>query len=944
MDRYYTGTWEANAFSSTDNRLFNQDQPTHTAFTVLPTINTDVAGTAGLVTCTVLDQGVTDVGRDSAGNIYLTGTVWYRRQVFGRQPVYDFPFFTHKLQDLALLEQNWSGPPFFIKINPQKDKVLFGAWVGYELKDDPGSGYLETDYGNSISVSPKGDVYLGVGYYSYPSVASSGDKNKHPAPKILKLKDWYDPQCNGTCNMVQTVEKYPVDNYQNPEWVVTFPASWGYFSPDIAIDEKRGKVHVLSVQDKASLAPNPPIQLPVTEDALEKVGASTSNVFARLNGHYMQLSQTGDLQYATILAPEVGELPRYSSIVGAMVLNPENGDAYAIRRTAGAPANLDIVTKSYRDYSTNQKVNVAESGLVLSEKGYSNNWDFDNWNAIRRTHIAVFHEPAVPNIINDFAAGKDTFCLGALIVQGTADGPLEGNIPAYKSGDGSDLSHNLPFLFKGGVRFNHPKPLAGAPAYQWQSSTNGGAWTNVTGGNKPALKPPLAGEPGVLKFRRLVTISGQTYVSNEIDAVITGSPLGMQLTGPSDPVYFCPGTSATLNIGITGVSGNISWQWYNGFTPLSSSVITPASGNNVSVASFTAAIATTATDPGFYRLVVTDVTSGCKKEIFVTVLPVSEKIYPSATINFCPGATPSAVLGATVVNPAFDYKFAGPGITNPSLTKPTVTQAGVYTLQVSLKGQNSFCVGGETTVTIANPVGPHDAALVALTDKGFCQDDAPATIGLSTPPASGYTYSWSPGLYLNAYNIPNPRFDPGAAASPTGLREVNYVFRATRESDGCVFESNFTVRDTTKGEVEFTTTDYVLGGCVPLKFDITPDVAVGRHFRWEVFSTTYPGGKAALLASPDFGFGTKGDTIGIRSNSDLFYPKGTYSIVLIFKSAFFPFPAVNCYASGLITLNIGCGGGAPPTCGYSTPFVGSAKGTCGGYNNEPIAGFMYENI
>lgn len=927
-----SGAFPDNAFYSRNNELFNQEQPQGSFFTVLSTINTQVSGASGLVHNTVLDIPVMDADQDAAGNIYLLGWSPYRRAGLGvpSTPEYDLPFFTHKVLDLNLLQAGGSEPHALIKINPEKNKVLFGSWVGFESSD----GYISSAFGSSITVSPNGDVYLGTSNHSYPNSPSGGSKITHKAQKWLKLQDWYDPDCAGWCPMVQAVEKYPADNYQNPEWVVTFPTSWSYISPEVAIDAVRGKIHVHSSQDKFALSPNPPIRLVVTEDAIDTLGVGTNQQTRRTNGHYMQLSVSGDLEYATVLAPESpSDLPLYTSIADAMLVNPSNGEAIVVRRTVGTPSNRDFVTKSYRDFQTNQQVEVFGAGSVYSEQPYTERTQPDVFWVIQRTQIAVFHQPYIDNTIFDFAPGENSFCVGALIVRGAADGPLEGNQPSYKTGDGSSELHNLPYVFRGGVRSNHPQP-AGALTYQWQSSTNGAAWMNIRGGNKPLLQPPLAAEPGSLKFRRLIFIGGDTIVSNEIEATITGTALAMQLSGPTDPVYFCPGAQQALNIGITGVAGNISWQWYNGFTPIDNSLITPASGTNVPVGSFAAAVAATATQAGYYRLVVTDEASGCKKELFVAVLPKSEKIYTSNSVNLCPGVSASIVLGAGVVNPAFDYKFAGPGITDPSQTRPTVSQAGTYTLQVSLKGENNFCVGGETTVQLNAPTGPHDPNLVALTDKGFCQDDAPTTIGLSNAPTSGYTYSWSPAVFLNAYSIANPIFDPQVGVDK-GLREINYVFKATRESDGCVFESSMTVRDTAKAEVNIIGVALYAPGCIANSRNLADFEANenAKYFKWEVVSTTYPGGLSALLASPDFGFDAKGTTIGTSKFPKLFYPEGDYTIDLQVKGALFPVDETQCYASDMIQLIIDCGKGPFVCFQIGAAFMGTSGGTCGGNKN-----------
>jgi hypothetical protein len=93
-------------------------------------------------------------------------------------------------------------------------------------------------------------------------------------------------------------------------------------------------------------------------------------------------------------------------------------------------------------------------------------------------------------------------------------------------------------------------------------------------------------------------------VSNVASATIA-STFNMLINTPSKPVYYCPTVAGTsLGVTITGATGNISWQWYNGFSPLSGTdIISPSSGSGVAQGGFTAEIGTSVTSSGFYRLV-----------------------------------------------------------------------------------------------------------------------------------------------------------------------------------------------------------------------------------------------------------------------------------------------------------------------------------------------------
>ncbi|NJN78740.1 MAG: hypothetical protein HC803_10795 [Saprospiraceae bacterium] len=241
-----------------------------------------------------------------------------------------------------------------------------------------------------------------------------------------------------------------------------------------------------------------------------------------------------------------------------------------------------------------------------------------------------------------------------------------------------------------------------------------------------------------------------------------------------------------LGITITGASGNISWQWYNGFAALSNNVITPSSGSG-SAGSFTGSIATSVTTPGYYRLVVTDA-GGCKREAFVTISPLTAPAGIGPVVAMCPTTSGGTVtLGARAINPDFDYQWTGPSGFTSNLPNPQVSVAGTYFLQIKLKTQSSYCVAGQTQANVPayQPLAPE---LTTLSDVGFCQDESPAVIGNGLTAPAGYVFQWSPGVNLDDATLFNPSFDPGDLPfGITPISSVEYTFSALRLSDGCIF-------------------------------------------------------------------------------------------------------------------------------------------------------------
>lgn len=322
----------------------------------------------------------------------------------------------------------------------------------------------------------------------------------------------------------------------------------------IDIDAK-GRIHVAWTVTESS-----PISGPLSTEGALPAAPSSDDGYDY--SQYAIFSKSGALLYATPVADQVDH-PDYAFATG-LALDPETGTAMVYVRNYDDFSDLTnyLYTPSYRDARTGQQVNVlGATADNFVDDGY-------------RTYIAVFHEPVVENTIVPFATGSDQFCIGSLISQSPNFGPIQGSNPRYVSGDGSSAEHNLPTLYTAGVPMDHPQPKTPKSTFVWQKSTdNGVTWVNIPGGNKALLKPEAANQAGVLKFRRLI-VGSDTSISNVISATIVPG-FSMQVTAPTDPISYCPGITQNLGITVSGASGNITWQWYDGFTPLAPGMITP---------------------------------------------------------------------------------------------------------------------------------------------------------------------------------------------------------------------------------------------------------------------------------------------------------------------------------------------------------------------------------
>jgi hypothetical protein len=879
-------------------------QPTTTGefvkavFTVL---NTNVGGKAGLVystyfngpagTASNLSTEITETEQDKDGNIWLTGKTNYDPS---------FPISANAVQKYG--DIGITGRANFIAKFSKSGQYLYSSYVCPFWS--PTFTAIEAP---SIDVDAQGNLYVA----SATAVLSATIQK---APNILAYHELSPLSSlqDGSQLDFGYVAKIPYNLSPQFDFVSIFPsnADDDDAEPEVAVD-KKGNIHLFT--HGGSYGGN--AYHPITAGA---ANSYISSIYTTPSVYYVLPPSGSSVLYGSVLCSYWG-LANYGLVVN------DKCEAYILGETYGSDNNYPI-TPSYRDFESNSQKSVYNS---TTDHGFA---------------LTVFHEPTPNNnTITNFAPGNNTFCVGGAIWQNPNDGPIAGTTPSFLSGDGSSPTHNLP-----NIRYNlspvtaHPTPASPALKYQWQKRVNGGAWINVGNGTFDLYKPQSEPAAGTVDYRRLVIgYCGDTLSpSNTATATISGT-FNMQINTPTKPVYYCPGTVTDLGVTITGATGNISWQWYDGFAPLSNSTISPASGSGVAQGSFTASIAAGVTGSGFYRLVVEDA-GGCRKEAFVSIAPKTASAGRTASVALCPGATTSATLGPDAVNPDFQYSWTGPSGFTSTLPNPSVTVAGTYNLQVKLAADASFCSPG-TSVTVTTATA-HAAALTAISDKGFCQSDDPAGIGLSGAQPTGYAFQWVPGTNLDNALAYSPKFDPGNVAGGFPIGSITYTFSALRLSDGCIFEDQVVVTDTARALAQ-AGIDKPACGTDPSQNFGAPETT-GNYFQWRAVGTTYPGGVAALTSHSKFKMDGVATNLGTNKFLVAHFPDHTacYTIDYEIIGSYVPF-ANGCYTRDTARLFYcpTCGGGN--WCSDLTSNAGGTNGACGGSTNwiggESLAGLTY---
>lgn len=857
-------------------------------------INTAIAGSVGLVTEVSLTTNdnrtfFTEIEQDPDGNLWVVGFA-------STDPADNFPISANAVQQTADFNIDDENGVFVAKFSPA-GAYLYSSWVNPLYS--PGT-FGGTQNVPSLDLDAQGNIYVGAGTY-----IGALPQDIVIAPQVQQfneLSPLSSMEVFGSETEVMTITKIPASLNPVFEFVSILPAQAvnNFSDPEIAVDVK-GKIHIYS---NASNSFGESFSFPYTEGAISTFNESPNS---NSGSNYYVIDPSGaSVLYGTTVTEA------FAYTFHGLFLD-EACTAYML--TIGGMSGYPT-TPTYRDQATDTQVSVVQP---------TNNGGND-------VHLAVFHEVEPnDNTINDFAVGNNTFCVGGLIYQDPNDGPIIGQEATYQSGDGSSPADNLPDItFNEGMStIAHPQP--GDPTYLWQVSRDGGtSWVNGTNASFPVYKPTPEGA-GTVQYRRLI-ISGccDTLVSNVASATIAGE-FDLLINDASEPIYYCPSAPRDAEISISGASGNITWQWYEGFSIIQPGIISPAN-NTVGVpeSSFSATITATAAQAGSYRLVVTDA-GGCKREQLVTILPLTEPAFVGPDAAICPGGSGSVILGPAAVNPLFDYLWSGPAGFTSTLPNPEVSTTGEYTLQVKLTTDAAFCAAGQTMVEVVSS-GAFDPVLTAIPDSEFCQSDDPATIGLTGTAPAGYVFQWSPNINLDNATAFNPTFDPGSLPfGNTPVAEVLYTFTALRLSDGCIFETTTMVSDTALG-FAFAGNDKIGDGCVTgMRSGIGGVESFGGNYEWTAVGTTFPGGLPSLTTDAAYGLENVGQQVGTNKFLKANFPLavdagGAYYIDFELKASYVPFPT-NCFTRDTMRLYVPpCGEG--PSCPEPMATFSGTDGAC----------------
>ncbi|WP_127130646.1 T9SS type A sorting domain-containing protein [Pseudoflavitalea rhizosphaerae] len=377
---------------------------------------------------------------------------------------------------------------------------------------------------------------------------------------------------------------------------------------------------------------------------------------------------------------------------------------------------------------------------------------------------------------------------------------LTGNKVALPSSD-------MPTLIRGGVTIPQTEISA---RYQWQTATAAaGPWTNISGaaGTLKDYSPPSLAETRY--YRRIVLPAagcGETPVSTSAVAeVVVGANNSPVIT--SSAYTTCVGSPVNIEATVSGGATPYTYSWDNG------------------IGSITNTATVTPTTHSVYTLTVTD-NNGCEQKGQVVVNAYAANAGPDAIV--CAGkpvrlgvAPPAGVAGMVYAwTPATDLSDVT--IAQP-LASPTTAQTYSLEMTVPITGGGTCTTTDDVNVSIvAGPV----TANFAGNDVAVCKG---STAVLGNAAEAGFSYTWSPGNYLNATNASTATYDPGSGdATPNPI-----TYTLTAASGGCSFTDDVTVY-----QLNVDAGDSRICGPRTVGAGDPMPAVTGKTFLWEVVSGT----------------------------------------------------------------------------------------------------------
>jgi hypothetical protein len=199
----------------------------------------------------------------------------------------------------------------------------------------------------------------------------------------------------------------------------------------------------------------------------------------------------------------------------------------------------------------------------------------------------------------------------------------------------------------------------GTLTYQWQSSTNGTTWTNITGATGTSLSSAQMGALTATRYYQLIvtsTLSGVGCTETSNIVTITVNTLSVGVIGSNQTI--CTGTSPSTLVFTTSPSGagTLTYQWQSS---ANGTTWTNISGGNGST--LTSIQMGTLTAIRYYRVIVTSALNGVECSGISNTITINVNSFTPGTIgsdqNICSGGDPAAFTSIVTPNGSGTFSY-----------------------------------------------------------------------------------------------------------------------------------------------------------------------------------------------------------------------------------------------------------------------------------------------
>ncbi|PWB23977.1 gliding motility-associated C-terminal domain-containing protein [Flavobacterium sp. HTF] len=288
--------------------------------------------------------------------------------------------------------------------------------------------------------------------------------------------------------------------------------------------------------------------------------------------------------------------------------------------------------------------------------------------------------------------------------------------------------------------------------YQWFSSTDNNTFTSISGATSSTYNTPALTQTTYYRVDVSATGNGCTTITSSVAIIIVLSDISIT-TQPVQRTNICSGSTATLNVTVSGGSGNYNYQWKNAIVltgpytnipgAISASYTTPALSQN-----------------NYYQVVISDGTQGCDpvtSNISAVIIPTITT-QPLVPATVCTGGTVSLTTAASANggSATFSYQWqsssdgstgwtnvtAGSGGTTPNYSSGPLTATTYFRALITSATPACTLI----TNVVSAVVIPDPTIATQPTGGNICEGGTFTMTSGAADGSGNYTYQWQESL------------------------------------------------------------------------------------------------------------------------------------------------------------------------------------------------------